>query len=1108
MNCPNCQTENPKAARFCMHCGASLPQACIGCGAAMPIGARFCPVCGTAQAGSAPQPPMTSQTSASEPLAIEGDSRLERLQRLVPKEFAERLLETRGKVERERRQVTILFSDIKGSTRMAEHMDPEEVMEIMNGAFDVLIEPVYRHEGTLARLMGDAILAFFGAPIAHEDDPERAVRAALEILEGVKGYAARLEHEWGISSFAVRVGIHTGLVVVGEVGSDLRVEYTAMGDAINLAARLEQNAPIGGILISRQTYQHLRGRFDVQLQPPLSVKGKSEPVTVFTVLRARPRTFHGSERGVEGVETPLVGRQQELAFLQGQCVPLLDPTVHQNPSGSGAVRFITIYGEAGVGKSRLLFEYENWLEAQPQTVEILRGRAIAMNQHSPYGVLRAMLQEHFKIMESDSAAEVRRKFEIGLGNCLPLERVHLLGHVLGFGFADTPAVLGMAGSGNLAPLAMADLGAWIRSQAAKTGNHPPLLIFLEDLHWADDPTLDFFENLVGELDDERLLVIGLARGRFSERRPNWGRQAGFARLDLAPLSEEQSRELVDAIFQRLIDPPQTLRSLIIERAEGNPFYVEELVMMLIGDGAIVQDASGWRIEMERLEQLRVPTTLVGVLQARLDALPESERQVLQRASVIGRHFWDTLLQALADEPVGTDGLCLPTTQDRASLDATIEQLGQRQLVFQQPLSAFSGAHEYLFKHAILHDVTYETVLLKLRRLYHRRAAEWLEANCSERLDEYAALIAGHYELGRESQKAIAWLKRAGEAALAVGAFTDALQAFQRALALTGENDAQQALLMSRAGMAHSRMGDFEQARPLLEQSAELARSQDDWPTLTYALRHLSFINQSIGEKEKSRRQAEECLDAARRSGSQKDLAAALMRMAEYPEDEASSMHLLEQALEAFQRADYRTGVATCLMNIGIHLCVTGHHPEALPYLEDGLEAFRQINDRWGVANCLENIGTIHMADGEYQQAIPLLEEALRIEREIGDRESMCFALSDLGISYLQMEQYHRALEYLRPALQASSTVGVLRMMLENLAALAHIYAHQGERIRPARLYGVLIEHPGWYQDWREITSEGLSLLRQAMPEAELEMALAEGKALGLEALVETELEQL
>jgi class 3 adenylate cyclase len=279
---------------------------CPSCDTQLPVGAKFCLECG-AQVTISPAEPQEPAVGIPD-----------RIQRLVPKEYAERLLATRGQVQAERRMVTILFSDVKGSTAMAEHHDPEDVMEIMDGAFDVLIEPIYRYEGTLARLMGDAVLAFFGAPIAHEDDPERAIRAALEITAEAAKYAERLERERGIEGFGVRVGINTGLVVVGEVGSDLRVEYTAMGDAINLAARMEQNAPPGGILITHDTYRHVRGVFDVLRQEPLTVKGKREPALTYRVQRAKPRAFRKPMRGVEGIETRMIGRQAELSSTCGR----------------------------------------------------------------------------------------------------------------------------------------------------------------------------------------------------------------------------------------------------------------------------------------------------------------------------------------------------------------------------------------------------------------------------------------------------------------------------------------------------------------------------------------------------------------------------------------------------------------------------------------------------------------------------------------------------------------------------------------------------------------------------------------------------------------------
>jgi len=301
-----------------------LQVSCPNCGIRAPADFASCPRCATALAAPAVAAERDTQAMLSH--AVE---------RLIPKPFADRLLATRGQVSRERRMVTTLFCDVKGSTAMAEQLDPEEVLEIMSGAFDFLIEPVYRFEGTLARLMGDAVLAFFGAPIAHEDDPERAIRAALEIVKG-----ARLEREKGIQGFNVRVGIHTGLVVVGEVGSDLRVQYTAMGDAVNLASRMEQTAPAGGILITHDTYRHVRGVFDVSPQEPLAVKGKAEPVQTYLVQEAKARAFRVGQRGVEGIETRMVGREAELLIVQNHYPDALD---------EAGTHVVTVVGDAGWG---------------------------------------------------------------------------------------------------------------------------------------------------------------------------------------------------------------------------------------------------------------------------------------------------------------------------------------------------------------------------------------------------------------------------------------------------------------------------------------------------------------------------------------------------------------------------------------------------------------------------------------------------------------------------------------------------------------------------------------------------------------------------------------
>jgi ABC-type oligopeptide transport system substrate-binding subunit/class 3 adenylate cyclase len=721
---------------------------------------------------------------------------LEALQRLVPKEFAERLRATRGKVASERRLVTILFSDVKGSTALAEGLDPEEVMEIMRDAFEILIPPIYRHEGTVARLMGDAILAFFGAPIAHEDDPERAIHAALDIVAGAREYAEQLERERGIAGFNVRVGIDTGLVVVGEVGSDLRVEYTAMGDAINLASRMEQHAPPAGILITHDTYRHVRGVFDVQPQEPLAVKGKAEPVQTYLVERAKPRAFRVGMRGVEGVETRMVGRDAELLILQNTFEDVL---------ADAETRVVTVVGEAGVGKTRLLDEFFNWFELRPESVWYFRGQAVAATQAVPYSLWRDLFAYRFDILESDTASAALGKFREGMAGTLDPARADLVGHLVGFDFSASQSVRATLANAEFAATAMGHLVQYVRSLLSQS----PMVILLEDLQWADDSSLDLVAHLVAQIPTARLLVVGAARPTLYDRRPSWGEgETAYSRLELGPLSKRASRALVGEILQKIANLPKGLRELVVEGSEGNPFYVEELIKMLIEDGVIVRGEDRWDVSLDRLAHARVPASLTAVLQARLDNLPADEKGVLQRASVVGREFWDQVVSELVSDVIARDEVV-----------PLLGSLRAREMVYRRERSAFAGTEEYTFKHSVLRDVAYETVLLKVRQRYHGQVAAWLEAHAGERLAEYYGIIAAHYELAGEAERALEYLIEAGDRSRSLGAFREAAVDYQRALAILRESDevGRAARMLMKLGLTYHSAFEFDQARQAFEE---------------------------------------------------------------------------------------------------------------------------------------------------------------------------------------------------------------------------------------------------------------------------------------------------
>jgi class 3 adenylate cyclase/tetratricopeptide (TPR) repeat protein len=979
MRCPQCGVENAPHVRFCEGCGACLRSV-------MP--------------------------TASEGIAG-------RLQRLIPHEYAERLRSTRGQVGRERRLVTILFCDVQGSTAMAEGLDPEEVIEVMDGAFEFLIPPIYRHEGTLARLMGDAILAFFGAPLAHEDDPERAIRAGLEIIAGAQEYATKLEQEWGIRGFNVRVGIHTGQVVVGEVGSDLRAEYTAMGDAVNLAARMEQNAPTGGILITRATYRHVRGLFDVQAQPPLQVKGKAEPVQSYLVEGAKERAWRMGSRGVEGVETRMIGREVELLALQ---------QAYREVVADRETQVVTALGEPGVGKSRLLDEFTEWVELERERVWYLRGRATVEGRAAAYSLWRDLFAYQFGLLETETAAEALARFRAGMAGLLEPDRADLVGHLVGFDFSASPHVATLLGSPSFGQVASAYLVQFLRALTEQA----PVVMLLEDLHWADDSSLDLLALVVERLPDAPLLIVGAARPELWERRPNWGEgQEAYSRLELKPLSKRASRALVLEILQNVRDVPEAVQQLVVEGAEGNPFYAEELVKMLIEDGAIVPGEDEWRVEMERLAQVRVPSTLTAVLQARLDALPREEKEILQRASVVGREFWGSLVGELASNVVASE-----------EVRGLLAALRRRELVYQRERSAFGGTEEYLFKHAVLRDVTYETVLLKLRRRYHAQVAAWLEGHAGERLVEYLSLIAGHYELAGEAREAIQYLLKAGTVASRQYANPEAIGHYHRALGLLDkvaehEFDADTrreitAQLREGLGDVLARIGQHAEAQEAYQRAlAQLRQGDNTWRARLY--RKTADACEGLARYEAG---LEACALAEAALGAEPDEPPAEWRR------EWIEIHFLRMMLYYWQaRWQEMAGVAeeigpvvarygTAVQRATFH----GHlartnvrreryviSDETLAHAQAARAASLESSDPVVIAANQFSLGFVHLWRGSLDSAEQELQASLLLTERTGDAWSRVLCLTYLTIAYRKRRQVEETRRYALRSLEAAAT---------------------------------------------------------------------------------------
>jgi class 3 adenylate cyclase/tetratricopeptide (TPR) repeat protein len=917
----------------------------------------------------------------------------------------------RTTTEQQRKQVAVLFADVSGFTAMSETMDPEEVSATMNALWTRLDAAITLHGGTIDKHIGDAVMALFGAPTAREDDPERAIRAALAMQTELREFnsVARLH-----VALRMRIGINTGMVLLGAVGST--AEYTAMGDTVNLASRLEHAAPIGGILISHDTYRHVRGLFDVLPQAPITVKGKSEPIQTYIVQAAKPRAFRLETRGVEGIETRTIGREAEQRQLQ----------LALFAARNGDVQLVSVVAEAGVGKSRLLYEFNNWLELLNFRTLLFKGRATQAMVNLPYSLIRDVLAFRFEIHESDTATVARTKLEQGMLDFMgadAIEKIHFIGHLIGFDFGHSPYLQGiLADARQIHDRAFHYMSQFFSAVARRT----PMVLLLEDIHWADNGSLDLVEHILEEQPEARLLVVCLTRPTLFERRPSWGDRApAHIRLDLHPLSEYNSRRLIAEILHKADTIPIELENLIISRVEGNPFYIEELIKMLIEDGVITTGEERWQIELGRLATARVPATLTGVLQARLDGLPPSEREILQHASVVGRVFWSNVVEHMYN----------PDLAGSETPDMTRQRLGtvkSKELIFERPTSSFTGTHEFIFKHAILHDVTYESVLRRLRRAYHAQVAECLVELSGERAGEYAGRIGEHFERAGMAGQAAAWYGRAGKQAQDTYAPEAAITYYQQALALWKEAGAAPELVQPYD--IYSGLGEMLVSQARYADAIEIytvmlrdAQSSGDLRAQARAGYGLSTAQSNQGNHRAALDQAAQAEAAALSAGARGELVSALWmqgRSLLMLGSADAALALSEQMLAITTEIGDQRKLVGCLNLIGMAHNSQGRYQQAEQHLERALAICQALGDRKQMMDLLNNLGVIAQARGDARAAFARFQDALNMAREVGHRDGEMVFLSNLGEAHLKLGEYQAAEIKLRQAIHMAGAAGL------------------------------------------------------------------------------------
>jgi len=726
MTCPQCGQENPAGARFCNGCGTPLAAGCPGCGQSNPAGSRFCNGCGMRL-----MPDDRRAEARATGVAVH-----------TPKHLVERILTSRTALEGERKQVTVLFADLKGSMELLAERDPEDARKLLDPVLERMMEAVHRYEGTVNQVMGDGIMALFGAPLAHEDHAVRACYAALRMQDSIRRYAEELRRSHGIE-VQVRAGLNSGDVLVRTIGSDLRMDYTAVGQTTHLAARMEQLAPPGTIRLTAETLRFAEGFVQVKPLGPVPVKGLAEAVEIFELVGAaavRSRLQASRARGF----TRFVGREPELEQIR--------QAAEQAKAGRGQI--VAVVGEPGVGKSRLLHEFvhshrtEGWLVREASSVSY--GKA------TPFLPLADLLRGYFRIDDRDDTRTMRAKVT---GTMLTLDRA----------LEDAvPAVAWLLDA--LPPDdAFLTLDPALRRRRAIDGAKrmllresriQPVLLLFEDLHWIDAETQAFLDGMVESLPTAPIL---LAVNYRPEYRHGWGNKTYYRQLRIDPLPPESADELLQAL---LGDDPsvRALKPLLIERTEGNPLFLEESVRTLVETRVFAGEPGAYRLNRS-IDAIQMPATVQAILAARIDRLPPELKRLLQAASVIGKDVPVALLESIVE--MGGDELrgALATLQ-------TAEFLYETRL--------FPDL-EYTFKHALTHEIAYAGVLQDRKRALHAALVAALEHLHADRLIEQVEVLAHHATRGGLTDKAVRYLCLAGERAAGRSANREAAEFFQAAL---------------------------------------------------------------------------------------------------------------------------------------------------------------------------------------------------------------------------------------------------------------------------------------------------------------------------------------
>jgi class 3 adenylate cyclase/tetratricopeptide (TPR) repeat protein len=1000
MKCLKCGAEQPEGSKFCGDCGGKMEIPCPKCSKANPSENSFCNECGHDLRKSGEAKPLDLNQPRS----------------YTPKHLAEKILTTRSSIEGERKIVTVMFADVANSTAMFEKLDPEAVHEIMDKCFRLLLDEIHRYEGTINQFLGDGVMALFGSPIAHEDHAQRACHAALAVQKSMTQYAESLKDIYGID-LKMRIGLNSGPVVVGSVGDDLRMDYTAKGDTVNLAARMEASAEPGRVLVSEHLYKQSKEFFEFERISEVHVKGKQEPVEAYRLVRpaeVQTRIAASAARGF----ARFVGRTREIEALR--------ETFEKAKAGEGQV--VGIVGEAGVGKSRMLLEFKNCLPHDEY--RYLEGRCLHYGGSMPYLPILDVLRSFVGVKEGEQEQVVRQKLK---------ERVLGLDEGLRNIIAPLHELLSVKVNDEayekLDPKQKKEKTfEGIRDLLIRGSQDQPLVLAVEDLQWIDRITEEFLGYMIGWLPRTKILLLLLYRPEYTHQ---WGSKSYYNRVAVGELSSSRSAELVAAILESGDTAPE-LRELILGRAAGNPFFIEELTFSLLENGSIQKTGESFFLAKDA-SGVQVPDTIQGIIAARLDRLEESLKRIMQVAAVIGREFAFRILEMI--------------TAMQEGLKSGLVNLQGLEFIYEKSLFP---ELEYIFKHALTQEVAYNSLLVKRRKEIHEQTGQAIEKLYADRLEEFYGMLAYHYSKSDNSMRAYEYLKLSARKAVEREALWEAFRLYRDAadtldrFPKTLENKRELVQLLVSMATPMRMLAYPEDSEKYLQQCEDAAKEINDPRTSVNVLSVMGLYHCVKGDPgvgkvslENAFREAQKLEDIGLIAGTGYDLIISHFVRT----DMASVVDTADKVLPVIAKANrQREMFGRPLVVYSLIKAMKGH---ALAWLGDFPGGESVIAEALSLATELNHIATIAHDELKYgwffglkggaQACVDHNQRAVQLMERIKAVLWLGHAYVGIGQGHYLLGKYKEAIAYIEKGLGISNKLGYLIRTARYYLFLSMIY---------------------------------------------------------------------